>query len=76
MASSHSHPSVLVFAEQLYPFGRGVGDVFLMAGVAASPETAPPVTLEPSFRFFGRDEDTLYVSYIPYLVLHSFYYHE
>ena len=47
-----------------------------MAGVAASPETAPPVTLEPSFRFFGRDETTLYVSYIPYLVmllLHSLF---
>ena len=70
MACSRSHSSVLVFAEQLYPFGRGVGDVFLTAGVAASPETAPPLTLEPSFRFFGRDEGTLYVSYIPYLVLH------
>ena len=57
-----------MFTEQLYPFGVGVGDQFLAPGIVASPDTFAQLTLGPSFRFFARDEDNLYVSYIPYLV--------
>jgi len=70
---SSSHLSGLVFTEQLYTFRRGVGDGFLRLGVVASPDTFAQLTLEPSFRFFARDEDNLYVSYVSYgnVLLHS-----
>ena len=48
------------FADQLYPFGDAVGDASVPSGIAAD-TTSPPLTLSPTFRFFGMDEDTLYV---------------
>ena len=48
------------FADQLYPFGDAVGDAAVPSGIAAD-VTSPPLTLSPTFRFFGRDEDTIYV---------------
>ena len=48
------------FADQLYPFGDAVGDATVPSGIAAD-VTSPPLTLSPTFRFFGMDEDTLYV---------------
>ena len=50
------------FVDQLYPFGDAVGDAFVPSGIAVD-TTSPPLTLSPRFRFFGRDEDILYVSY-------------
>ena len=46
-----------------------MGDAMLIPGIVANPATSSNLTLEPSFRFFARDENTLYVSYIPYLVV-------
>ena len=51
----------LYLAEQLYPFGDAVGDAVVPSGISAD-VTSPPLTLSPRFRFFGRDEDTLYVT--------------
>ena len=48
------------FADQLYPFGDAVGDAAVPSGIAAD-TTSPPLTLSPTFRFFGMDEDTIYV---------------
>ena len=50
------------FADQLYPFGDAVGDAAVPSGIAAD-TTSPPLTLSPTFRFFGMNEDTLYVGY-------------
>ena len=52
------------FVDQLYPFGDAVGDALLPSGIALDNTSSPPLTLSSRFRFFGRDEDTLYVSYI------------
>ena len=46
--------------DQLYPFGDAVGDAAVPSGISAD-VTSPPLTLSPTFRFFGRDEDTIYV---------------
>ena len=51
----------LYLAEQLYPFGDAVGDAVVPSGISAD-VTSPPLTLSPRFRFFGRNEDTLYVT--------------
>ena len=53
----------LYLAEQLYPFGDEVGDAVVPSGISAD-VTSPPLTLSPRFRYFGRDEDTLYVTTI------------
>ena len=53
----------LYLAEQLYPFGDAVGDAAVPSGISAD-VTSPPLTLSPRFRYFGRDEDTLYVTTI------------
>ena len=47
--------------DQLYPFGDAVGDAAVPSGISAD-ITSPPLTLSPTFRFFGRDEDTIYVN--------------
>lgn len=53
------------FADQLYPFGAAVGDDIVGFGIVDQNGTvSPPLMLSPAFRFFGRDEDTLYVNYI------------
>ena len=52
----------LYFADQLYPFGDAVGDAAVPSGIALD-TTSPPLTLSPRFRFFGRDEGTIHVSY-------------
>ena len=52
----------LYFADQLYPFGDEVGDAAVPSGIVLD-TTSPPLTLTSRFRFFGMDEDTIYVSY-------------
>ena len=50
------------FADQLYPFGDVVGDAAVPSGIVEQSDTiSPPLTLSPTFRFFGMDEDTIYV---------------
>ena len=46
--------------DQLYPFGDAVGDAAVPSGISAD-VTSPPLTLSPTFRFFGMNEDTIYV---------------
>ena len=59
---THGHSC---FVDQFYPFGNEVGDALVPFGIVDQNDTiSPPLTLSPRFRFFGRDEDTLYVSYI------------
>ena len=50
------------FADHLYPFGDAVGDAAVPSGIVAD-TTSPPLTLSPTFRFFGIDEDTIHVGY-------------
>ena len=58
---TYSHSVLhLYFADLFYPFGAGAGDIVVPPGTPAN--TSDRLTLAPPFRFFSRNESTLYVS--------------
>ena len=60
-AFTYSHSVLhLYFADPFYPFGAGAGDNMVPTGAPAV--TSPALTLAPPFRFFSRNENTIYVS--------------
>jgi len=59
-AFTYSHSVLhLYFADPFYPFGAGAGDSMVPTGAPAV--TSPALTLAPPFRFFSRNENTIYV---------------
>ena len=48
---------------EFYPFGSDKEDKKLLPGIVTSESTSAELKLPSKFPFFGRDEDTLYVSF-------------